>query len=274
MECYLMAHFGQKDLMLEIARGNIPGQSSVNKYGRAVSGVQVTATDIWDRADAATTQQIWVAPTQARLHNITSTDANDDGDPVGTGARTVKIFGLTGWDTDEVSETVTMNGTSNVATANAYVIIHRMRVVTFGTSAIAVGPNLGVITATAQTDGTVTAEINANEGQTQMAIYGVPSTQIAYMTQYYFSMVDAGGTPATVNAVDCSLLVNPTPDDELTSFIIKHTQGISNSGSSYLLHPFLPYLPIAGPAIIKLQGIADLADTDTSAGFDLILVDN
>lgn len=269
-----MSHFGQQDLMLEIARGNIPGMTSVNKFGRAVAGVQTTATDIWDRADATPTQPIWVAPTQARTHNIASTSTNDDGDPVGTGARTIQVFGLTGWGTSEVTETVTMNGTSNVATANAYVIIHRMKVLTFGTSAAGLGPNLGTITATAQTDSTVTAEINANEGQTQMAIYGIPSTQTAYMIDYYISMPDAVANPATANAVALKLLVNPIPDNELTSFIVKHTQGISNTATSRLVHPFKPYFGIPGPAIIKLQGVAFIADTDTNAGFDLILVDN
>jgi len=265
-----MSFIGQKDLMLEIPAGNVPGQTSVNKFGHADSGIQITSTDVWDRADAAATQQIWTAPTTARIHAIVSTSTSDDGSPGGVGARTIEVFGLTGWGAAEVSETITMDGTTTVNTSNSYVIIHRMKVLTKGATDV----NVGTITATAATDGTITAQINPGEGHTQMAIYGVPSTQTAYMTCYYASMAEAGGNPATANAVDLNLFINPTPDVELTNFLIKHTQGVSNSGSSHIRHCFAPYFKIEGPAIIKIQAIADSADTDTSAGFDLILVDN
>jgi hypothetical protein len=269
MDTDIMSYYGAKDLNLEIPAGRIDGVSSVNKFGRAPSGVQVTATDIWDRANATPTQQIWVAPTTARIHDIVSTSINDDGSPVGTGARTLRVYGLTAWNADETSEDITLDGTSNVATANSYVIIHRMRVLTFGSS----GPNVGTITATAQTDGTVTAQINIGEGQTQMAIYGVPSTKTAYMTEYYAAIHEAGGTPSTAEAVDISLYINPIPDSELAGFLVKHTLGVATTGTTYFNHTFKPYFKITGPAIIKMQGLGSGADLDTSAGFDLILED-
>ena len=36
----------------------------------------------------------------------------------------------------------------------------------------------------------------------------------------------------------------------------------------------IPYLSIAGPAIIKVQGIASTDDVDGSAGFDVIIAEN
>lgn len=240
-------------------------RKTVNKFGFAPAGVQLTATDIWDRADATPTQQIWVAPTQARTHTIDSNDIDDTNG--GAGANTVRVYGLTAWDTDEVNELVTLNDASPPTTVNSYVIIHRMSVETTG----ATGSNEGLITATATTDGTVTAQINVGEGQTQMAIYGIPSTQTAYMVKYYVGIHKAQGAVATIES---RLLVNEEPETQLGHFNTKHVQSVQSTGTTAGGYEFDPYFKISGPAIIKVQGIASAADVEGTAGFDLILVDN
>lgn len=254
------------DFQLEVCKGNLANHSSVNKFGRSTDVDSATDTDIWDGANAADSVVLWVAPTQARVHNIVSTSTSDDGAPVGVGARTIRVYGLTSWSTIETSEEITLNGTTNVATANSYVIIHRMKVLTKGATKV----NVGKITATAVTDGTVTAQINVGEGQTQMAIYGISSTTTAYMTAYYASTIKS----ASAISVSISLLVNPEPDSELINFLIKHTNSLASDGSSYIRHPFAPYFKIAGPAIIKMRANASAANTDVSGGFDMFLVNS
>ena len=260
-----MSYFGPKDFYLEIARGNVPGITCVNKFGEAPSGVQTTATDIWDRADATPTQQIWIAPTQARTHTIASSDANDtDG---GTGARTVRVWGLTSWTTVEVSEDVTMDTASPPVTSNSYVIIHRMRVLTSGATSV----NIGTITATATGDATVTATIRPSEGTTHMAIYGFPSIQTAYLKRAYGSIDKSSGAVAHINF---RLAFNPEPNAQLTHFSIRAERGVQSTGTSDMdWHLPLP-LKLSGPGIIKAQGIASAADIHGSAGFDLLLIDN
>ena len=256
------------DMALEIAAGTYANYTAVNKFGRAPAGGQTTATDIWDRANATPTQQIWLAPTAARIHAIVSTDDTDGktAAPNSVGARTLRVYGLTSWDAAEVSEDITLDGTTAVNTTNSYVIIHRMKALTWGTS----GPNAGIISATAATDTTVTAAIIIGQGQTQMAVYGIPSTQTAYMTSYYGSAIQAAA--ACRGSVE--LFVNPIPDTLTTKYLVKHTNGWDTTATSYIPHGFNPYFKIAGPAIIKIQVISSAADTDFSAGFDLILVDN
>jgi hypothetical protein len=252
--------------MLIAASKTQVGIRSVNKYGRAINGVQQTATDIWDRADGGTGKQdTWTAPTAARVHQIVSTDVDDDSTPTGTGdgCLTLRVYGLTSWDSAEVSEDITMNGTTNVATSNSYVIIHRMEALTWGAS----GPNIGTITATADTDNTITAQIEAGAGQTQMAIYGFPSTHAVYVRSYYASML----RQSSAAWVNISLLLNPIPDTELTAFITKHTQGLVSVGSNYMQHKFEPYAEFTGPGILKLSALASADDIDVNAGFDLIL---
>lgn len=247
------------DYALEVARGNVNGVSSLQKFGRNQDIASGTQEDIWD--GGAT----WVAPTQARVHQIVSTSTSDDGAPVGVGARTIQVYGLTSWATREVSEVITMNGTTNVPTTNSYVIIHRMKVLTKGATNV----NVGVITATADTDSTVTARMEIGWGQSQMAIYGVPSIQKAYVFRFYSNVLKAAGTVE----VDNILLVNPEPDVELLNFIVKHTFSNSNVAMNTQIHLALPKV-FAGPCIIKMAAIPDANTTDVGAGFDAYIVDS
>lgn len=241
------------DSKLDVSRGLIAGQTAVNKFGRNTDIDTGVAEDIWDAGGT------WVAPTAARTHQIVSSSASDAS--AGVGARTIQVCGLQTWASVETSETVTLNGTTNVPTANTYVIIHRMAVLTKGATSV----NVGNITATADTDATVTAQISAGLGQTLMCVYGVPSAHKAYMTCYYGSLNESGGS-----VVDFRLLVNPEPDVELTNFLTKHL----NAASSHYQHVFAPYNAIAGPAIIKIQGTSSANNTDVTAGFDMIVVAN
>jgi hypothetical protein len=207
---------------------------------------------------------IWVAPTAARQHNIASTDGGDT--LLGAGARTIQVYGLPDWDTAEVSEVIEMAGAADVLTDNSYVIIHRIKVLTKG----ATSTNIGVITATAVSDATVTALIRAGEGQTQMVIYGIPSTQTLYMGRVYGNLIKgnvAGG---------CSVAVkyNPEPQTELTNFLTKHTFGIQSTGTSALTINYSSPKTFSGPGILKLEVTSTANDMDVSGGFDGLLFDD
>jgi len=255
------------DYALQVARGLITGVTSVNKFGAAPDGIQTTTTDVWSRANSAATQQIWLAPTAARVHAIVSTSTDDDGNPVGLGARTLRVYGLTSWTAAEVSEDITLNGTGAVNTANSYVIIHRMKVLTMGAS----GPNVGTISATAAApDSTITAVILPGDGQTEMAIYGVPSVQSFYMTR--LSCAIAKATAAAT--VSFELRVNENPNVQTVAFLRKNDLSVQSTGGSNVEKIFKNPVKYAGPCIIKVQGVASAADTDAKAAFDGYLVTN
>lgn len=241
-----------------------PGYKHVNKFGRAPDGVQTTITDIWDLANATPTQSVYVAPTVARVHAVDSSSTSDAA--AGVGARTVRLFGLTSWDTEEVTEDITMNGTTDVNTANSYVFIHRMEVLTSGATSI----NVGTLAATAATDSSISAHVRAGEGQTQMALYAWPSTRTAHLTCYYSSLNESAGAATAANV---TVKYNSQPDSQElnVNFRTIHTQSVTKTGTSYFSHPFDPYLELPGPGILKIQCIGSAADLDVSAGFDLIL---
>jgi hypothetical protein len=98
----------------------------------------------------------------------------------------MKIYGLdSSWNLQ--NETVTLNGASDVTTTSQYRRIYRMRVATAGD----LGYNKGIITATAATDATVTARIQAQENQSHTSVFTVPSDGTAVICGLYGSM---GGT--------------------------------------------------------------------------------
>ena len=255
------------DYFIETVSNNLAGITYIDKFGRNIEIDAGVVADIWDGGNTGDEALIWVAPTTARTHNIKSSSTSDDGDPVGVGARTIKVFGLTDWGTAEVAEDITLNGTSNVATANSYVIIHRMKVLTKGATDV----NVGLITATAQTDGTITAQIRAGQGQTQMAIYGIPSTQTLYLGRFYANVNKAGGA---AGLVDVALCYNPEPDSELKNFLVKHTFGLQTVGTSALTIPYYTPKKFAGPGILKAQVTSGTENMDLSAGFDGVLINN
>ena len=100
-----------------------------------------------------------------------------------------------------------------------------------------------------------------------MGIYSFPSTQTAYITNYFVGTEDS-------TDVAMSLLVNPEPEDELTKFVTRHVQELQDTGTSFIQFDFNPYFKVDGPAIIKLQGTAAVNDADAYGGFGLILKDN
>ena len=156
---------GLQDFVVEVARGNIRGCSVWHATGRNID-VDTGTEDIWTPGGTMT------EPTTARLHNIASGDAADD--EGSTGMEEVRVTGIL-LDGSEATELVTLNGTSNVATTNEYTFINDLEGTSYGSG----GTNAGLITATAQTDSTVSAQIAVGAGKTQQTHYRVPAGQKA-----------------------------------------------------------------------------------------------
>ena len=111
----------------KIIRGDVVGASYIFKFGHNPSIVAVEE-DIWAGGGRYT-----FFPDAAVGVECASTDVDDDGDPVGTGARTVAISGLDeNW--LEQAEVITMNGVTPVVLANTYLRIFRVVVLKSGTS--------------------------------------------------------------------------------------------------------------------------------------------
>ena len=221
------------------------------KFGRNAD-IDAGTEDVWDGGG------VWVAPTTARTHAIKSSAAADAA--AGRGLRTIKVIGLDSTYSLQ-EETVTLNGTTNVNTANTYTMIHRMYGLTSGTGYV----NAGNITATAATDNTVTAQISTGEGQTLMAIYQIPLGYQGYVRRYYSS---AGGvTAASLMTVRLKTRTLGGP------WLVKHANEIVTTGQNMLIYSFEPFALILGEKdTIKLEGTSGAANMTLSGGFDIELV--
>ena len=148
---------------LAVAMGGVPGWQTFRKFGMN-EDVDVGTEDVWPAGGVRT------LPSSAAVCAVVSSLAADDADPAGTGAWTVTIEGL---DSDklEISETVSLNGTTPVNTTKQFLRVNRAYAVTAGTGRV----NAGNITISIS--GNTQAFIEAGEGQTHQTLYSVPSNK-------------------------------------------------------------------------------------------------
>lgn len=124
--------------------------------------------------------------------SFSSANANDDGSPAGTGARTLKFIYYDQTGAGPFSETLTLNGTGCVSTvATNIAFIEQMHVMTVGST----GSNVGIITmyVNAACGGGTIGTIAATDNQTFWAHHYVPTGKVANVTG-----ISAGSTSTTV----------------------------------------------------------------------------
>lgn len=207
----------------------------------------------------------------ASRHGANITDSGDVYrivNATSTGASVVHVFGLDS-DMNAAQEFVVTNGTTDVPTVRTYWRVHRIHI--DGAAGRTVS-NVGVITATAQTDGTVTAQMNAGEGQTLMAVFTVPADKTFYMTKWSATI----NRPAATTGAMATLSVNETPFASVdgSGSRVRDRRDISVEGSSVkgrVYDPpkvFLPQTDIW----IRVENVTK-NDTVISSGFDGYLID-
>jgi len=235
-----------KNYFFEISKGNIPGSSTITKFG--LNDDVDTGTlpeDLWG------INGTYVQPTTARIHNFVSTSASD--------TMTILIRGIND-SFNAVSETITMNGLTNVPTVNSYVHIHLLQN-TGSTN------NIGVITGTAITDGTVTINMPIGFNQSVSTIYMVPVGYKGYIVRVRGKMTN----PVANSGATIQLLNKPFGG----VFQLKTQMGLNNSGTSFIELDYTNSTPfiVQGKSMTKLT-VLNVTNSNTSAEgeYDLILV--
>jgi len=177
-----------------------------------------------------------------------------------TGAGVIHIQGLNSTLENSISEFVITNGVTNVATANDYKRIFRARTFVSGSGNEAAG----IITITADTDATVTAQIINGNNQTMMCIYTVPVGKTGYLMSWRANLSRRG------NAISNVIL---RVGDLLGVNYITDRAAILGSGSSSYVHNFPHPLTIAGGVDIFIEADSSANDAGVACGFEMLLFD-
>jgi len=188
-------YYPSEDQKLNIARGLVKGTSVRNIFGYN-SSVNNAFKPLWEL------ESVYTYPTQNLTMDVVSTNTNDTD-------VTVKIVGLDS-DYNELSETLTLNGTSTVTSNNEYFRIND--VITIAGNA---DGNVNV------TNSSVTyARIRAGDGRNQASIYTVPAN-----TCFYLYRID--GFSATASGSQYVVFRNEVTNSSNVTFRVAETTFIN-----------------------------------------------
>jgi len=240
---------------LQVARNQIMGHYALFKFG--INGAVGTSTEtVW--AEGGT----YVYPAAATVMKISSSSADDAA--AGTGARTISITGLDA-NYNEISETVTLNGQTEVNTVNSYLRIFSMIVVTAGSGETAAGTiYAGTGTVTSGVPATVYGMITLTANQTQMAFWTVPAGYTFYLTGVFYSSANSTANAST----NFQLIQRPLGG----VFRIQSSTRTPGNGDFVLdLHT-----PLAFPekTDIEIRAVASAGSSNVSAEFEGIYIKN
>lgn len=232
---------------LQVARNQIAGHSAITLFGYN-GDVDTTEESVWP--DGGTVPH----PTTASVLDIVSTSADDDA--AGTGARTVFIEGLDN-NYKVVSETVILDGTTDVVTVNSYLYINQFYVLTTGTG----GVNAGVITA--KVGATLYDLIALGYNQRTTAHYCVPAGFTAYLTTGVITAGQVSGSTAIT-----AFLKQHGPDG------ILRVVAISTLNNGSIQYDFTYPVAIPEKSCFGATAIGAAVNNSVSAFFNFVLIKN
>lgn len=182
---------------LQAARGQIALHTPRFRFGWA-NTIGTTPQTI---TSSVTAGSAYVYPTSATAMKVSSGSANDTS--AGTGARTILVSGLDG-NYNAVSETVTLNGQTQVTTTNSYLRILYTEILSTGSGKAQAGIiYIGTGSATAGVPATIYWQSETTYNNWSFAGYTVPAGYTAYVTSY---TVTSQSTTANIN-VSTALVV-------------------------------------------------------------------
>jgi hypothetical protein len=239
---------------LKVSKGEIAGASSLYKFGYNPD-IDTGEETIWTQGG------LYVYPAAAAVRYVSSSNVNDTS--AGTGARTVVVEGL-----DDVyaaaSETVALNGQTQVVTVGQFVRVNRIYVATAGSGGTGAGTiyvsNSGATSGVPTGD--VFAAIVQGENQSQMGIYTVPAAHSLYIDNVHFT----AAISAVTNYATTKLVTR-----DFGSGVFR-TRFINVMENNPLTNAFEYPLKISAKTDIECRALASVTNNNVSASFEGALI--
>ena len=252
-----MSYTPNRDFLIEVQKGNIPGHRIVHKFGRNDS----VPNGSWQFVNQlGFTAWPLSAPTTVRGK---AGDAADTA--AGAGAREITIRGIDS-NFNEIDEAVATAGASASANTSAsFWRVHRAWVSAVGTSGAA---NTGNVIIENSGGGTDLIQITADEGQTQFGGWTVPIGKTAYVLGWHVQ-VDAT-KPAKLRLftrADIDDTAAPMKSKRLKEFM----DGIQGQ---FRLAPRSPGPGIAGKSDLWAEAFGEGAMSEVAVDIEILVVDD
>jgi hypothetical protein len=250
-----IARYGRTEpFELQVARGQVAWHRNVTVFGFN-GDIDSSPETVWPGGGLLT------FPSAALQMSVSSGSVNDTSG--GTGARTVYISGLDG-SYNEISETVTLNGQTAVATENSYLRINEAYVASAGSLNSAAGSiYIGTGVVTSGVPATVYDIIAYDYNRRVTGSYTIPAGYTGYLSQGLFSSGQGGGS----NAVTGRLMTRGTNNIRLTSAIVT-----LNNGAADYVFEYPGTIP--EKTTVEAQAFGASENNSCSSMFIILLVKN
>jgi len=240
---------------LAISRGHSQGYRTLYKFGYNPD-VDTQEETVWGNSG----DYVWLDSAVTMF--VSSTSADDTG--TGTGARTILIQGLDE-DYNEIEETITLNGQTQVATQLSYLRIYRSFVTLAGSDE---GTNgviyIGSSGATGGVPNTTVYASVSIGNQTQIAAYTVPAGYTLYIDEINFT----AAVSQAQKLVHCKF---NSRDYESNVFRTRFVQVIQ---SNQLIQSFKYPQGFAEKTDLECRVSTDTSNTAIGASFQGVLIKN
>ena len=240
---------------LAISRGHSQGYRTLYKFGYNPD-VDTQEETVWGNSG----DYVWLDSAVTMF--VSSTSANDSG--TGTGARTILIQGLDE-DYNEIEETITLNGQTQVATELSYLRVYRSFVTLAGsnegTSGVIYIGSSGATGGVPNT--TVYASISIGN-QTQIAAYTVPAGYTLYVDEINF----------TAAVSQANKLVHCKFNSRTHGSNVFRTRFVQVLQSNQLIQSFKYPQGFAEKTDLECRVSTDTSNTAIGASFQGVLIKN
>lgn len=251
------------DFYTEVAKGSIPGHSTINKYGRAPTSTINVESSVSDLG-------LMQFPAAASAMRVKA-GGNAADTAAGAGAREITIYGLDETGAYAEEAVATAGASASAATTITFLRIFRARVTsagTYATTSIAtVGVNQAAVTIEDSGSAADYVRIPAFEGTTEYAGYHVALGTTAYMIDTHIN-VDAAKSSDVVLYQRRDILDSTAPMQSRR--VVNYIDGVAGNVS-------VDYKgPVSFPALtdIWFNFIPSANGTECSVNFELLIVED